>query len=49
VLALIRGLYTGAMASLQVPAGRLAERFGGRVVLAFGTVVAQPCSWIWSP
>jgi len=40
VLALIRGLYTGAMASLQVPAGRLAERFGGRLILALGTVVA---------
>ena len=40
VLALIRGLYTGAMASLQVPAGRLAERFGGRIVLALGTFVA---------
>src|SRR5262249_26674534 len=39
VLALLRGLYTGAMAALQIPAGRLAERFGGRMVLAFGTAL----------
>src|ERR1043165_550354 len=29
MLALLRGLYTGAMASLQVPAGRPAEWGGG--------------------
>lgn len=40
VLALLRGLYTGAMAALQIPAGRLAERFGGRTVLASGTALA---------
>ena len=40
VLALIRSLYTGAMAGLQVPAGRLAERIGGRTVLAIGTAIA---------
>jgi MFS family permease len=40
MLALLRGLYTGAMASLQVPAGRLAEWCGGRLVLAFGTALA---------
>ena len=40
VLALMRGLYAGAMACLQVPAGRLAERFGGRLVLALGTALA---------
>jgi MFS transporter, FSR family, fosmidomycin resistance protein len=40
VLALLRGLYTGAMAALQIPAGRLAERFGGRPVLALGTALA---------
>jgi MFS transporter, FSR family, fosmidomycin resistance protein len=40
VLALLRGLYTGAMATLQIPAGRLSERFGGRTVLALGTALA---------
>ena len=40
LLALMRGLYAGLMAALQVPAGRLAERLGGRVVLALGTVLA---------
>ncbi len=39
-LALLRGLYAGAMAALQIPAGRLAERFGGRNVLALGTGIA---------
>ena len=39
-LALLRGLYAGAMAALQVPAGRLAEVFGGRGVLVLGTVLA---------
>jgi len=39
-LALVRGLYVGAMAGLQIPAGRLAESWGGRVVLAFGTALA---------
>jgi FSR family fosmidomycin resistance protein-like MFS transporter len=40
MLAFMRGLYTGAMAALQVPAGRLAERVDGRVILALGTAVA---------
>jgi MFS family permease len=40
ILALLRGLYAGAMAALQVPAGRLAERSGGRTVLAIGTLLA---------
>jgi FSR family fosmidomycin resistance protein-like MFS transporter len=40
VLALLRGLYTGLMAALQVPAGRLAERLGGRATLALGTALA---------
>ena len=31
VLALVCGLYTGAMAGLQIPVSRLAERVGGRV------------------
>ena len=40
VLALVRGLYTGTMAGLQIPAGRLAERIGGRAMLAIGTALA---------
>ena len=39
-LAALRGLYAGAMAALQVPAGRLAERLGGRAVLVGGTLLA---------
>lgn len=39
-LALLRGLYAGTMASLQLPAGRLARRLGGRSVLALGTLLA---------
>ncbi len=39
-LALLRGLYAGAMAALQIPAARLAERFGGRLVLVLGTILA---------
>jgi MFS transporter, FSR family, fosmidomycin resistance protein len=40
MLAVLRGLYAGAMASMQVPAGRLAEWCGGRLVLALGTALA---------
>ncbi len=40
MLALLRGLYAGAMAALQIPAGRLAERWDGRIVLALGTALA---------
>jgi MFS transporter, FSR family, fosmidomycin resistance protein len=40
MLALLRGLYSGAMAALQVPAVRLAERWDGRIVLALGTALA---------
>ena len=40
LLAVLRGLYAGSMAALQVPSGRLAERIDGRVVLALGTVLA---------
>jgi MFS transporter, FSR family, fosmidomycin resistance protein len=40
MLALLRGLYASAMAILQLPSGRIAERMDGRVVLAFGTVLA---------
>ncbi len=39
-LALLRGLYAGSMAALQLPAGRLAQHMGGRVVLALGTAIA---------
>ena len=39
-LALLRGLYAGTMAALQILAGHLAGRFGGRLVLVAGTVLA---------
>src|SRR3989442_10293139 len=37
---LIRTAYTAAMASFQIPAGLLAERWGERRLLAAGTVAA---------
>jgi MFS family permease len=40
LLALLRGLYAGSMAGLQVASGALAKRFGGRIVLALGTALA---------
>jgi MFS transporter, FSR family, fosmidomycin resistance protein len=36
----LRSVYSGAMAALQVPAGLLAERWGERALLVFGTAVA---------
>jgi FSR family fosmidomycin resistance protein-like MFS transporter len=39
-LALLRALYTSTMAAFQVQAGSVANRFGGRAVLAFGTALA---------
>jgi MFS family permease len=39
-LAVIRALYLAATAGLQLPANSLAERFGGKVILIFGTVIA---------
>jgi MFS transporter, FSR family, fosmidomycin resistance protein len=39
-LALLRALNTGTMAALQIPAGRMAARFGGRTLLALGTAMA---------
>jgi MFS transporter, FSR family, fosmidomycin resistance protein len=39
-LAMLRGLYAGAMALLQLPAGHLAALLGGRTVLAAGTALA---------
>lgn len=37
---LMRALYVGALAGFQVPAGMLAERFGGTLVLGLGTALA---------
>lgn len=39
-LAALRGLYAGTMAVLQIPAGRLAGRLGGRAVLVAGTLLS---------
>jgi len=39
-LALLRGLYAGVMAGLQVSAGSVTDRFGARNVLVFGTALA---------
>ncbi len=40
MVALLRGLYAGAMAALQMPSGLLAEKLDGRIVLALGTALA---------
>ena len=37
---LLKTLYSGSMAALQVPASLLAERVGERMLLALGTLVA---------
>ena len=39
-LAFLRALAAASMAGLQVPAGRIAERIGGRTTLAVGTALA---------
>src|SRR6201982_849008 len=39
-LGLLRRVFAGAMASLQIPAGYLSERFGAAIVLALGTALA---------
>jgi MFS family permease len=39
-LAILRGIYAGTMASLQIPAGRLAQWLGSRATLATGTLLA---------
>jgi FSR family fosmidomycin resistance protein-like MFS transporter len=39
-LAILRGIYAGTMASLQLPAGRLAQWLGSRATLALGTLLA---------
>src|SRR4051794_13518782 len=38
-LGLLRGMFAGTMASFQIPAGRMAERFGTATVLALGTAL----------
>ena len=40
IVALLRGIYAGTMAGLQIPAGHLARRIGGRALLAAGTALA---------
>jgi MFS transporter, FSR family, fosmidomycin resistance protein len=40
MLALMRALYAGAMAGLQIPSGRLAERIDAKIVLILGTVLS---------
>src|SRR5207244_5671764 len=37
---LLRSLFTGAMAGFQMPAGALAERIGGPLLLGLGTALA---------
>jgi MFS family permease len=39
-LGALRSMFVGAMASLQIPAGFLSERFGAAAILALGTAVA---------
>src|SRR6516164_6542347 len=39
-IGLLRALYVGAMAGFQMPAGALAERFGGPLILGIGTALA---------
>jgi len=39
-LGLLRGVFVGAMASLQIPSGLLSEKLGAALVLALGTALA---------
>ena len=39
-IGLLRGVFTGLMAGLQIPAGLLAERYGTALILAGGTALA---------
>ena len=39
-LAVVRALYIGAMAGFQLPIGRMAGRFDGRLILVLGTALA---------
>src|ERR1700742_2772451 len=40
LLALLRSLYSGAMAGLQIPVGRVAERIDGKIILVLGTALS---------
>jgi len=40
VLAIFRGLYSGTMACLQIPAGHLAERIDAKLILCCGTALS---------
>jgi FSR family fosmidomycin resistance protein-like MFS transporter len=40
LLALLRGLYAGAMAGLQIPVGRIAERIDGKTIMMLGTALS---------
>lgn len=40
VLAILRGLYSGTMACLQIPAGHLAERIDAKIILCCGTALS---------
>jgi MFS transporter, FSR family, fosmidomycin resistance protein len=40
LLALLRGLYAGAMAGLQIPVGRIAEKIDGKTIIMLGTVLS---------
>jgi MFS transporter, FSR family, fosmidomycin resistance protein len=40
LLAVLRGLYAGAMAGLQIPVGRIAERVDGKIILMLGTALS---------
>ena len=39
-LGLLRSMFAGAMASLQIPSGYLSERYGAAIILALGTALA---------
>jgi MFS family permease len=39
-IGLLRAFYVGSMAGFQVPAGLIAERFGGPLILGLGTAIA---------
>jgi MFS transporter, FSR family, fosmidomycin resistance protein len=40
LLAVLRGLYAGTMAGLQIPVGRIAERVDGKIILLLGTLLS---------
>ena len=39
-LAVLRALYVGSLAALQIPSGRLAQRIGATTVLVLGTLLS---------